>query len=140
MAVYHAQSLDVRRFGLWAYQTTNAQRATIQGDDDEPLRRVPPLNGRVRVDYYPNAAVGITAEWLLAAKQDRLSSGDIADHRIPAGGTLGWQVVNLAAQWRWGRVQWSAGLSNLFNEAYRTHGSGIDAPGRSVWTGARWGW
>jgi len=149
------------------YQKANAQRAYIQGveaeaqgeigrrfrtalnvtytfgqsiDDDEPLRRIPPLNGRVRVDYYPNAAVEITAEWLFAAKQDRLSSGDIADHRIPPGGTPGWQVVNLAAQWRWGRVRWTAGLSNLFNEAYRTHGSGIDAPGRNVWTGVRWVW
>jgi len=23
---------------------------------------------------------------------------------------------------------------------YRTHGSGIDGPGRSLWTGLRWGW
>ncbi len=149
------------------YQKANAQRAYIRGveaeaqgeigrrlraalnvtytygqnvDDDEPLRRVPPLNGRIRMDYYPGAAVEITAEWLFAAKQDRLSSGDIADHRIPAGGTPGWQVVNLAARWRWRRVQWTAGLSNLLNEAYRTHGSGIDGPGRSVWTGIRWGW
>ncbi len=98
------------------------------------------MNGRVRADYHPSAAVVITAEWIFAAKQDRLSSGDIADHRIPAGGTPGWQVVNLAAQWRRGRVQWTAGLSNVFDEAYRTHGSGIDGPGRSVWTGIRWGW
>jgi len=33
-----------------------------------------------------------------------------------------------------------AGLDDLFDEAYRTHGSGIDAPGRGVWTGLRWGW
>jgi outer membrane receptor protein involved in Fe transport len=148
------------------YQKANAERAYIQGieaeaqgeigrrfravmnltstfghniDLDEPLRRIPPLNGRLRLEYYPRAGVDIAAEWLFAASQTRLSSGDVADHRIPPGGTPGWQVVNVRAQWRLGRFALTAGLQNLFDEAYRTHGSGIDAPGRCVWTGLRWG-
>jgi len=149
------------------YRKANAQRAAIHGleaeaqgeigrrwrtvmnvtytfgrniDDDEPLRRIPPLNGRVRLEYYARADLQLAVEWLFAARQSRLSSGDIADHRIPPGGTPGWQVVNILAQWRLGRVHWTAGLQNLFDEAYRTHGSGIDGPGRCVWTGLRWGW
>jgi outer membrane receptor protein involved in Fe transport len=109
-------------------------------DDDEPLRRIPPFNGRARLEYYPRPDFHIAAEWLFAVRQIRLSSGDIADHRIPSGGTPGWQVINILAQWRLGRFHWTAGLLNLFNKAYRTHGSGIDGPGRCLWTGLRWGW
>jgi len=109
-------------------------------DDDEPMRRIPPLNGRARLEYFPGSGLGIAAEWIFAAKQGRLSSGDIADHRIPAGGTPGWQVVNILARWRLGRLHVTLGLENLFDEAYRTHGSGIDGPGRHVWTGLGWGW
>ncbi len=106
---------------------------------DEPLRRIPPLNGRVRLEYDAGSGFGLAAEWDFAARQDRLSSGDIADHRIPAGGTPSWHVFNLTARWSRGRVQWSAGLANVFNAAYRTHGSGIDGPGLHVWAGLRWG-
>lgn len=109
-------------------------------DDDEPLRRIPPLFGRARLEYYPGLGFQAAVECLFAAKQDRLSSGDIADHRIPAGGTPGWQVVNIQAQWRRGGFQLTAGLQNLFDSAYRTHGSGIDAAGRCAWSGVRWGW
>lgn len=109
-------------------------------DDDEPLRRIPPLFGRARLEYYPGLGFQAAVECLFAAKQDRLSSGDIADHRIPAGGTPGWQVVNIQAQWRRGGFQLIAGLQNLFDSAYRTHGSGIDAAGRFAWSGVRWGW
>ncbi|MBM3293637.1 MAG: TonB-dependent receptor [Candidatus Aminicenantes bacterium] len=109
-------------------------------DDDEPMRRIPPFNGRARLEYDPGPGFRIAAEWIFAAKQSRLSAGDIADHRIPEGGTPGWQVINLLIQWRPGRFQWTAGLQNVFDEAYRTHGSGIDGPGRCLWTALRWGW
>ncbi len=58
------------------------------------MRRIPPLNGKAALQYSKSKLFGET-EFLFAVKQDRLSNGDIDDHRIPEGGTPGWQVVNL---------------------------------------------
>ena len=97
----------------------------------EPLRRIPPLNGRLAGTYSVKKFV-TTAELLVANKQDRLASGDKSDNRIPTGGTPGWQVVNLFAGYRLAAVKFNVGLQNLFNEDYRTHGSGINGIGRSA--------
>jgi len=98
---------------------------------NEPMRRIPPTHGLGMIRYgrhYWYAAVEI--QWAL--QQDRLAQGDKDDNRIPAGGTPGWEVVNL----RFGYVQkaWElrAGLCNIFNEDYRTHGSGINGMGRAM--------
>jgi outer membrane receptor protein involved in Fe transport len=69
---------------------------------------------------------------LFASKQDRLASGDISDNRIPQGGTPGWQVINLFAGYQFASVKLNAGIQNIFNEDYRTHGSGINNVGRSA--------
>ena len=98
---------------------------------DEPMRRIPPLNGNLSIIYNYNS-LKLSFEYLFAAKQDRLSSGDIDDHRIPDGGTPGWQVLNLYGSYRIDSFLLSTGLLNIFNEAYRTHGSGIDGIGRSM--------
>ena len=101
--------------------------------DDEPMRRIPPLNGRVAVIYRFMPQWSCAAEAYGAATQDRLSSGDLADHRIPIGGTPGWSVWQLTVAWQ--RNDWtlSAGMTNLFDKAYKTHGSGIYMPGRTAW-------
>jgi outer membrane receptor protein involved in Fe transport len=36
-----------------------------------------------------------------------------------------------------GSLLLSGGIANVFNEAYRVHGSGIDGPGRNLWLSAR---
>lgn len=97
----------------------------------EPLRRIPPLNGRL-AGTYSIKKFFTTAELLFAGKQDRLAAGDKSDNRIPTGGTPGWQVVNLFAGYRLAAVKFNVGLQNLFNEDYRTHGSGINGIGRSA--------
>ncbi len=103
---------------------------------DEPMRRIPPLNGLLAL------RAGLTGRsWLegalrFAATQDRLASGDIADHRIAPGGTPGWTVFTISGGHRLGeRLELVGSAQNLFDTAYRTHGSGIDGYGRSVWVG-----
>lgn len=98
---------------------------------EEPLRRIPPLNGRL-AGTYSFLKFFTTAELLFADKQDRLALGDKSDNRIPTGGTPGWQVVNLYAGYQLSPVKFNVGLQNLFNEDYRTHGSGINGIGRSA--------
>lgn len=100
---------------------------------DEPMRRIPPLNGLAGLRYTHPSGFWSKADLLFADKQDRLSGGDQSDHRIAAGGTPGWQVMNLTAGYTWNRFDFNLGLQNLWDEAYRMHGSGVDGYGRSLW-------
>jgi len=99
---------------------------------DEPLRRIPPFNGKLAAIYTPKKWF-VSGEILFAGKQDRLSGGDIDDNRISDGGTPGWKVVNLFAGYNLSFLELKLGLENLVNEDYRTHGSGINGVGRSAW-------
>lgn len=98
----------------------------------EPLRRVPPLNGRLTGTYRMNKWFA-TAELNFASQQDRLAQGDKEDNRIPAGGTPGWEVINFYGGYKLKKVHVGIGLLNVLNEDYRTHGSGINGAGRSAW-------
>jgi hemoglobin/transferrin/lactoferrin receptor protein len=100
----------------------------------EPLRRIPPFFGRFGVALRPGTKFNARAEWQFAGAQQRLAAGDIADNRIGPGGTSGWHVVNVYGGYTPNRhLTISAELHNLANQPYRTHGSGVDAMGRSAW-------
>jgi hemoglobin/transferrin/lactoferrin receptor protein len=100
---------------------------------DEPLSRIPPLFGRVGADVRFNDAFTWRTELIAADKQDRLSSGDKADSRIQQGGTPGWTVVNTRVEYQYRNIRVNTGIQNIFDEAYRVHGSGVDGIGRSFW-------
>ncbi len=98
----------------------------------EPLRRIPPLNGRFQIGYQ-QPRWGLAAEALGASAQKRLAKGDVDDNRIPSGGTPGWWVANVHAHYRIGPVALHLSAQNLLNRDYRYHGSGVNGYGRSVW-------
>jgi outer membrane receptor protein involved in Fe transport len=101
-------------------------------DTEEPADRVPPLSGRVALEYTYNDRWGFDA-WLVAASsQDRLSDRDVRDVRINPLGTPGWASFGASASWAAANWQLSLGVDNLFDRRYRSHGSGIDAPGRNI--------
>jgi hemoglobin/transferrin/lactoferrin receptor protein len=105
---------------------------------NQPMRRIPPLNGLVGARWETAHGAWLEATVRLAAAQRRLSSGDRDDYRIPAGGTPGWMVVSVNAAYPLSaRAELTGSLHNLFDEAYRVHGSGIDGYGRSAWVGTR---
>lgn len=98
---------------------------------NEPVRRIPPLFGRINTEYsLKNLWIG--AEWLGAAKQERLAAGDKSDNRIPAGGTPGWSIFNLNAGYDLNLLRINFSLQNLLNEDFRYHGSGINSQGRTA--------
>ena len=99
---------------------------------DEPLRRIPPLHGRIYLQYTPRRNLLLRAESIFATAQHRLAGGDRADNRIAAGGTSGWQIFNMAVFYQYKIFTLTAEFHNLWNAAYRTHGSGVDGRGRSV--------
>ncbi|HTE28061.1 TonB-dependent receptor plug domain-containing protein [Flavitalea sp.] len=97
----------------------------------EPLRRIPPVNGRLLSTYQYKKWFG-SAEFLIAAEQTRLAQGDKEDNRIPRGGTPGWNVFNLYGGYQFGALKLNLAFLNILNQDYRTHGSGINGVGRSV--------
>ena len=99
------------------------------------MRRIPPLHGKL-MSTYRRRAWFAAAEILYARKQDRLAQGDKEDNRIPKSGTPGWAVVNFYTGHQWAKFNLNAGLQNISNQDYRTHGSGINGVGRSGWFAA----
>ncbi|MFM7154014.1 MAG: TonB-dependent receptor plug domain-containing protein [Bacteroidota bacterium] len=104
----------------------------------EPMRRIPPAFGWLKLSYLPTLNTSVSVEWLAAGQQDRLAQGDKDDNRIPAGGTPGWNILNLHAGWTWKRISVNLSALNLTSEDYRTHGSGINGVGRSLWATLRY--
>ncbi|MGZ5245901.1 MAG: TonB-dependent receptor [Flavitalea sp.] len=97
----------------------------------EPLRRIPPVHGRLLLRYSKNNFM-TGLEYQYAGKQGRLAKGDTEDNRIPVGGTPGFNLVNCYAGYQVKNVSIQLALQNLFNIDYRTHGSGINGYGRSL--------
>ena len=124
-------SASFTAFGNGTY--TYGQNVT----EDEPMRRIPPLHGRLGLQWEHVAGFSARAEWRYAAAQRRLSAGDINDHRIAEGGTDGWQIINIYAGYTHRRFGVNVGLQNLLDQRYRTHGSGVDGYGRSGWLAVR---
>ncbi len=105
------------------------------GGGEEPISKIPPLTGHTSVRWNVR---GVSVEYLLrwATRQDRLSSRDQRDPRIPADGTPGYAVHGIRASAAVSRtLNVSAGLENLTDALYRTHASGVDGAGRHVWLG-----
>jgi hemoglobin/transferrin/lactoferrin receptor protein len=98
---------------------------------DEPVRRIPPLFGRLALEYNLKGW-WINTELVAAGKQDRLAAGDISDNRIPEGGTPGWNIININTGYTFRFITIDLSLQNILNADYRTHGSGVNGCGRSA--------
>jgi hemoglobin/transferrin/lactoferrin receptor protein len=144
--------------GYPVYQKENIERAYIQGVEtdwnleldkswmlrgsltytygqnitkNEPVRRIPPLFGRLAVEYKLKGW-WINLEWHATGKQDRLAAGDSDDNRIPFCGTPGWNIFNVNTSYEIRFIKFYLSLLNLFNQDYRFHGSGVNGYGRSA--------
>jgi hemoglobin/transferrin/lactoferrin receptor protein len=69
---------------------------------------------------------------MFAAKQNRLSGGDIDDNRINPNGTVGWAVLSIYSGISKKHYDLIAQIQNLGNIDYRMHGSGINGVGRTL--------
>ena len=130
-------------------------RATVlytQGDQEDatgtetPMSKIPPLAGSLGLRW-ANKSQRIWVEYGFhwAVPQDRLGLRDQTDPRIcPESmqdqpelcGTNGYTVHGLSAGAEvTSRFVVTAGLDNIADRLYRTHSSGVDSAGRSVWVG-----
>lgn len=121
---------SLRAFGSVTY--TRGENTTRQ----EPMRRIPPLFGRVGLHFQRVPGWWVRADFASAGEQNRLAAGDRSDARISSrmvdGVFPGWSCWNLYAGARLGPARIQLSLQNLFDEAYRVYASGVDAYGRSA--------
>ncbi len=103
----------------------------------EPMRRIPPLMGLVGIVWQREEN---SAELFVRAAKDqrRLSADDIADTRIDPDGTPGWSDWNLRGSRGFGPLRLSVTLGNIFDHAYKEHGSGVYNPGRHIVVSLNW--
>ncbi|MDZ4779183.1 MAG: TonB-dependent receptor [Planctomycetia bacterium] len=111
---------------------------------DIPLSRIPPMQGIAGLRWrdQQHRSWFDVYTWLVD-EQDRLNFQDLTDARIPVGGTPGYQTFNIRAGRTLGRCdnhRVSLTLENIFDQAYRVHGSGVDGPGFNAICGYELHW
>lgn len=132
-------------FNDWAVAELIVNYVCGEQDDADgttaPADRIPPLNGRLGVDIAWRETLSVEPYVVFAAEQDRLSERDLRDSRIDPNGTAAWVTANVQASWQPDEY-WMlrVGALNVFDERYRTHGSGLDAPGRNLRFSVRYLW
>ena len=132
------------RLDLGRGWTVRADTAWLDGELDaspgpgqplvrEPLDRLMPWTSHLALGWR-GAKLWGDALVTLAGDADRLSTRDAGDRqRIPKGGTPGYELLTLRTGWDFSpRLRFAAAVENLFDEAYRVHGSGITAAGRNL--------
>ena len=138
VTAYFPQGFSVRATLAYAWgEGPNTGSRTTAGESfygtRVPISRVPPLNGTVetRWRHRPSGIyLGGALRW--ADAQTRLAPSDLSDARIPRDGTPGYAVLDLRAGWRAGNhFRVSGVFENVFDAAYRVHGSSINGAGRS---------
>ncbi len=100
---------------------------------NEPMRRIPPVFGKMSVQYYMHPRLFVGVDWNVAGAQKRLAAGDKSDHRINPSGTPGWGIIHLKTGINLKSYSIQGGFENLLDQSYRLHGSGIDGYGRMGW-------
>lgn len=136
-SVLHAD-LSPRFAADASYNYTKGRITSVVGDI--PLDHIPPAFGRVSVQYrhqrwMSNAFVNFSA-WKRI--DDYLLNSEDNEAYATARGIPPWYTVSLRAGYEFNRyVALQAGVDNLLDLQYRTFSSGINAPGRNVFTTLR---
>lgn len=99
---------------------------------NEPMRRIPPAMFNFQGTYRLNDRWSISAVAYGAKSQTRLAKGDIQDNRIGASGTPGYITGDLRCRYQKKSMYWDLSLTNVGNQLYKTHGSGVYVPGRAI--------
>ncbi|MBI3249916.1 MAG: TonB-dependent receptor [Deltaproteobacteria bacterium] len=125
-----AWSDRVEVFGNFAF-TWGKER--FRDGKQSPADRIAPPNGRVGLLAHLSPWLWAEPFIEYAFVQHRLSDRDRIDPRIDPRGTPGWLTASFRIGWEL-HEHLSARLSveNLFDKSYRSHGSGINAPGTNA--------
>jgi len=100
----------------------------------EPFSRMMPLTAHLSLERNLSRNWWFQMAFKHAAKADKLSRADMEDtQRIPPGGTPAYTVLDIRVNGSIGRhIDLNMAVENVTDETYRSHGSGINEPGRSL--------
>ena len=101
----------------------------------EPLSRTMPLTTNFGLRWErPQDGRFAALDVSIVARADQLSRGDRRDiNRIPPGGTPGYEFVRASVGQRLGaHFDIALAVNNVFDNRYRSHGSGVNAAGLGV--------
>jgi hemoglobin/transferrin/lactoferrin receptor protein len=129
------------RAARWSFGATLTYTHGDEQLDGEaqPADRIGPLSGRLELDWAvrPGLDTGLALRY--AARQDRLSLRDRADPRIDPDGTPGHAVFDASLALALSdAIDLRLRLDNLGDRRHRSHGSGLDEPGRNLGLGIEW--
>jgi hemoglobin/transferrin/lactoferrin receptor protein len=105
----------------------------------ESFSRIMPLSANLGVEWKcEDRSWWLGSNITLATKAYKLSEGDKDDtQRIPPGGRPSYQLVNINSGWQATQgLLLALQVNNIFDEAYRSHGSGSNEPGRNLILGS----
>jgi hemoglobin/transferrin/lactoferrin receptor protein len=110
-------------------------------DRSHSAERVPPLFGKLGVEWRALDTLLLEGYAYYADDQERLSPGDLGDPRINPDGTPGWSTLNARVGFALSETaSVSLRLENLLDRRYREHASGIDEPGFNAIVTLDLGW
>jgi hemoglobin/transferrin/lactoferrin receptor protein len=132
--------------GFVAWQEGRQESATLIGGPvvSRPVTRSYPLTGSAALRWtHDSDKFWVEGRILAASQEDRITAADQAAdaQRIPTNGTPGYAVASLRAGWQCTEnLELTAGLENISDADYRSHGSGQNEPGFGAIIGARLTW
>lgn len=101
----------------------------------EPMSRIMPMTTNLALSWSSQGgSAWARLDFIRAEKADRLNTADKDDlQRIPPDGTPSYTLVDVMTGFRLNKnADITLGISNLLDEAYRSHGSGSNEPGRGM--------
>jgi hemoglobin/transferrin/lactoferrin receptor protein len=132
--------------GFVAWQEGRQESAALIGGPviSKPMTRSYPLTGSLALRWtHESEKFWVEGRILAATQEDRITAADQAadNQRIPTNGTPGYAVASLRAGWQCTEnLELTAGLENISDDDYRSHGSGQNEPGFGAILGARLTW
>lgn len=108
---------------------------------NRPLDHIPPSFGRIGLNYSREWGM-VEAYLLFNGKKDIAdysTSGEDNPQYAPSTGMPAWETYNIKASSKdmYG-FKFYAGVENILDTQYRTFASGINAPGRNIYGGAKY--
>jgi hemoglobin/transferrin/lactoferrin receptor protein len=108
---------------------------------NRPLDHIPPYFGRIGLNYSREWGM-VEAYLLFNGKKDIAdysTSGEDNPQYAPSTGMPAWETYNIKASSKdmYG-FKFYAGVENILDTQYRTFASGINAPGRNIYGGAKY--
>jgi outer membrane receptor protein involved in Fe transport len=98
---------------------------------NEPVGGMPPTFGLIGIKWL-EPSYSLILYMRFAGTQNRLSSDDRDDPRIPEEGTPSWRIFTIRTGIKITDIaQLRFSIENIFDYNYREHGSGINGPGRN---------